>query len=90
MDLVHLLAENYAAKFTSPLDAMRHKVEQETLAHHEHSIMLSGHVQGIVLEMISRMIKPVNILEIGTFTGFSAICLVKGLQPGRMLHTIEI
>ncbi len=90
MDLVHPLAENYAAKFTSPLDAMRKKVEQETLAQHDRSIMLSGHVQGIALEMISRMIKPLNILEIGTFTGFSALCLAKGLQPGGVLHTIEI
>lgn len=52
--------------------------------------MLSGHLQGKILEMISRMIKPKHILEIGTYTGYSAICLAKGLQEGGKLHTIEI
>ena len=52
--------------------------------------MLSGHVQGKLLEMISRMIKPHRILEIGTFTGFSALCLAKGLQPDGKLITLEL
>lgn len=52
--------------------------------------MLSGHVQGKVLEMISKMIQPSYILELGTYTGYSAICLAQGLQPGGILHTIEI
>ncbi len=52
--------------------------------------MLSGHLQGVILEMISKMIRPLRILEIGTFTGYSAICMAKGLQPGGLLHTIEI
>lgn len=90
MQLVHPLVETYAEKFTSPLDGLRDKVEQETLANHEHSVMISGQVQGIFLEMISRMIKPMRILEIGSFTGFSALCLAKGLQPGGVLHTIEL
>ncbi len=51
--------------------------------------MIAGHVQGILLRMISCMIRPKNILEIGTFTGYSAICLASGLQVGGMLHTIE-
>lgn len=90
MQLVHPLVETYAEKFTSPLDGLRDRVEQETLANHEHSVMISGQVQGIFLEMISRMIKPMRILEIGSFTGFSALCLAKGLQPGGVLHTIEL
>ena len=90
MQLIHPLVETYAEKFTSPLDGLRDKVEQETLANHEHSVMISGQVQGIFLEMISRMIKPMRILEIGSFTGFSALCLAKGLQPGGVLHTIEL
>lgn len=90
MQLVHPLVETYAEKFTSPLDGLRDKVEQETLANHEHSVMISGQVQGIFLEMISRMIKPMRILEIGSFTGFSALCLAKGLKPGGVLHTIEL
>jgi len=90
MQLVHPLVETYAEKFTSPLDGLRDRVEQETLANHEHSVMISGQVQGIFLEMISRMIKPMRILEIGSFTGFSALCLAKGLKPGGVLHTIEL
>ena len=52
--------------------------------------MVSGHLQGKLLEFISRMISPDNILEIGTFTGYSAICLAKGLKPGGRLITIEL
>lgn len=51
---------------------------------------LSGQVQGKLLEFFSRMIAPENILEIGTFTGYSAYCLSKGLKPGGRLYTIEI
>lgn len=52
--------------------------------------MLSGHLQGRVLAMISRMIQPKRILEIGTYTGYSAICLAEGLQPGGKLITIDV
>ncbi len=52
--------------------------------------MLSGHLQGRVLEMISKMIRPSYILELGTYTGYSAICLAQGLQDNGILHTIEI
>ena len=52
--------------------------------------MLSGHLQGKVLEMLSCMIRPRRILEIGTFTGYSALCLAKGLTEDGQLHTIEI
>lgn len=52
--------------------------------------MLSGHIQGKFLEMISKMINPENILEIGTYTGYSSICLSKGLKEKGRLHTIEI
>ena len=52
--------------------------------------MLSGHLQGQVLTMLSKMIQPKNILEVGTFTGYSAICLAKGLSEGGKLITIEI
>lgn len=52
--------------------------------------MLSGHLQGKLLEMISCMIKPRRILEIGTFTGYSALCLAKGLAQDGLLHTIDI
>ena len=52
--------------------------------------MISGHLQGKLLEMLVRMLAPKRILEIGTFTGYSAICMAKGLDKGGELHTIEI
>jgi predicted O-methyltransferase YrrM len=53
-------------------------------------IQLSGQVQGRLLEFFSRMLQPERIFEIGTFTGYSAYCLSKGLKPGGKLHTVEI
>ena len=52
--------------------------------------MLSGHFQGRVLSMLSKLIHPVNILEIGTYTGYSALCLCEGMQENGSLHTIDI
>jgi predicted O-methyltransferase YrrM len=52
--------------------------------------MLSGHFQGRVLSMLSMLIRPVNILEIGTYTGYSALCLCEGMQEKGTLHTIDI
>jgi len=52
--------------------------------------MLSGHFQGRVLSMLAKLIRPVNILEIGTYTGYSALCLCEGMQQSGVLHTIDI
>lgn len=52
--------------------------------------MLSGHFQGRVLSMLSKLVRPVNILEIGTYTGYSALCLLEGMQQNGQLHTIDI
>ena len=52
--------------------------------------MLSGHFQGRVLSMLSKLIRPVNILETGTYTGYSALCLCEGMQDNGVLHTIDI
>jgi caffeoyl-CoA O-methyltransferase len=52
--------------------------------------MLSGHFQGRVLSMLSKLIRPMNILEIGTYTGYSALCLCEGMQENGILHTIDI
>ena len=52
--------------------------------------MLAGHYQGRILSMISKIIRPKNILEIGTYTGYSALCLAEGMQEGGLLHTIDI
>ena len=90
MELINENAQHYTEQFTSPHDALLRQIIDETNATHQHAHMLSGHVQGRFLQMISYMIKPLKVLEIGTFTGFSAICLAAGLQENGMLHTIEI
>jgi caffeoyl-CoA O-methyltransferase len=90
MQLVNHIAEQYAAQYSSPLNTVLQQVESDTMQQHPHAHMLSGHVQGQLLQMISSMVQPKYILEIGTFTGFSALCLINGLQPGGMLHTIEL
>ncbi len=90
MDLINPLAEAYAETYTSPEDSLLEEVAEYTRTRHSESIMLSGKVQGKVLEMISCMLRPSAILEIGTFTGYSALCLAKGLTPEGRLHTIEL
>lgn len=90
MELINLRVENYAKQFTSSLDEVLGEIEAYTLSNHPHAQMLSGHVQGKVLELFSQMISPKRILEIGTFTGFSALCLAKGLESSGILHTLEL
>lgn len=90
MQLLNEKAEAYVEKYSEPTDDLLQEIEKFTLENHAHSNMLSGPVQGKFLEMISRMIRPLYILEIGTFTGYSALCLAKGLQDMGKLHTIEL
>ena len=90
MELINTKAENYAARFTTPTDNLLQEIEKYTLANHPEANMLSGPIQGKLLEIISRMIKPERILEIGTFMGYSALCLAKGLTQEGKLHTLEI
>ena len=90
MELINELAQQYSEKYTSAEDALLKEIADFTYQHHAHSHMLSGHLQGKLLEMISCMIRPKRILEIGTFTGYSALCLAKGLTEGGQLHTIEV
>lgn len=82
--------EKYIINHTSPENSLLEKLNRETHLRIMYPRMLSGHVQGKFLEMISRMIRPKTILEIGTYTGYSAICLAKGLAENGILHTIEI
>ena len=89
MELINEQVQQYAEKFSSPENDLLKKVNEYTQAHPE-SHMLSGHLQGKVLEMLSCMIRPRRILEIGTFTGYSALCLAKGLTEDGQLHTIEL
>jgi len=90
MDIVNPLAQQYSEKYTSSEDALLKEIADFTYQHHAHSHMLSGHLQGKLLEMISCMVRPERVLEIGTFTGYSALCLAKGLTRNGQLHTIEI
>ena len=90
MEIINLLAENYIEKVSSPLDALLQQILDETNTTHPHAHMISGAIQGNFLQMISRMVKPLKVLEIGTFTGFSALCLADGLQMDGEIHTIEL
>lgn len=90
MEMIHPLAERYSEKHTSPLDMLLQEIENSTKAKHPHAHMLSGKVQGRILQSLSQMIRPRYILEVGTFTGFSALCLAEGLQEDGELHTIEL
>lgn len=67
-----------------------YKLDRDTHLYHLRPRMCSGHLQGRILKMLVRMIRPQRILELGTFTGYSALCLAEGLTPGAELHTIEI
>lgn len=89
-ELINEKANEYSTKFSEPADKLLQEIEEFTLNHHAHSNMLSGPLQGKLLEMLSKIIEPKFILEIGTFTGYSALCLVKGLQEKGFLHTIEL
>ncbi len=90
MELIHPIVEQYAEQFSSAEDPLLKEINDYTTAHHPEAIMLSGHLQGKLLEMVSCMIRPRRILEIGTFTGYSALCLAKGLTEDGQLHTIEL
>ena len=80
----------YVEKHTNDESDLLKKINRETHAHVLKSRMLSGQVQGRYLSFISKMIRPKAILEIGTYTGYSAICLAEGLQPNGKLITIDI
>ncbi len=82
--------ETYILSHTSPENDLLKEISRETQAKILMPRMLSGHLQGRILSMISKIIKPKTILEIGTYTGYSALCLAEGLQTDGVLHTIEL
>ncbi len=82
--------EKYAEDFTTDESPLLQKLYRETNLKILYPQMLSGKLQGSLLKMISKMIRPEKILEIGTFTGYSAICLSEGLAANGVLHTIEV
>jgi predicted O-methyltransferase YrrM len=82
--------EKYILEHSSAEDPVLEDLYRQTYIRFINPNMLTGHLQGRLLEFLSRMINPERILEIGTFTGYSAICLAKGLKPGGKLYTIEM
>jgi predicted O-methyltransferase YrrM len=89
MDFLPETISRYAELYSEPEDEILAELSRETYLKVPLPQMLSGHLQGKVLTFISRMIQPSRILEIGTFTGYSAICLAKGLRENGVLHTID-
>ncbi|MEI6488430.1 MAG: O-methyltransferase [Bacteroidota bacterium] len=90
MEFIDERIENYALLHSQQESTILRKINRETNAKVLMPRMLSGHMQGNVLSMLSKMIQPKQILEIGTYTGYSAICLAQGLIEGGELHTIDI
>jgi predicted O-methyltransferase YrrM len=82
--------DKYIREHSTPEDKVLEELYRQTHLYVVNPNMAAGHIQGKFLEMVSFMIHPARILEIGTYTGYSAICLARGLKPGGQLHTIEI
>ncbi len=82
--------DKYIRDHSTPEDKVLEELYRQTHLYVVNPNMASGHIQGKFLEMVSYMIQPSAILEIGTYTGYSAICLARGLKNGGQLHTVEI
>ena len=89
MEFILPSANAYALDNSSATDELLQEIHAHTMENHTEPHMISGPLQGNFLAMMSRMIKPKRILEIGSFTGYSALCLAKGLAADGVLHTIE-
>lgn len=90
MDFLDPKIEQYAEMHTTAENSVLQTLNRETYANVLMPRMLSGHLQGRVLSMFSQMLSPRRILEIGTYTGYSALCMAEGLAPDGILHTIDI
>ena len=82
--------EKYVHEFSEPEEKLLHELDRETNLRAVAPRMLSGHIQGRLLEMLVRMMRPRRVLEIGTFTGYSALSMAAGLDEGAELHTVEV
>ncbi|MEO8068798.1 MAG: O-methyltransferase [Flavobacteriales bacterium] len=80
----------YSEKHSAPEPSYLNELAGETRAKIRMPQMLSGHLQGRFLSLLSHLVQPSVIVDIGTFTGYSALCMAEGLKPGGMLHTIDI
>jgi predicted O-methyltransferase YrrM len=90
MEIINPLISHYSEVHTTSESDLLKRIDRQTHANILMPRMLSGHLQGRLLSMISHMIQPKSILEIGTYTGYSAICLAEGLRPGGKLITLDI
>jgi predicted O-methyltransferase YrrM len=90
MDFINKELNEYVENHTDSEPALLKKLNRETYVNVLKPRMLSGHFQGRFLSMLSHMIKPLTVLEIGTYTGYSALCLAEGLQENGVIHTIDI
>src|SRR5690606_22906424 len=90
MDFINGLIQKYVEEHTEPEPDVLQEINKETYQKVLMPRMISGHLQGRALAMLSQMIRPKNILEIGTYTGYSAICLAEGMQEDGKLVTIDI
>ena len=82
--------QDYCEKYTTPANDVLYDLERETFLKALSPQMISGHLQGSLLSLFSKMQRPQRILEIGTFTGYSSICLAQGLTSDGILHTIDV
>lgn len=82
--------DDYIASHISPEPQQLYEIYRHTNLYHVYGRMCSGHVQGRVLKMLTTMCSPQRILEIGTFTGYSALCIAEGMPQGAQLHTLEL
>lgn len=82
--------DDYIASHISPEPQQLYEIYRHTNLYHVYGRMCSGHVQGRVLKMLTAMCSPQRILEIGTFTGYSALCIAEGMPQGAQLHTLEL
>ncbi len=82
--------ERYVCEHTAPEEELLRELDRETHLRVVQPRMLSGHVQGRLLGMIVHMLRPRRVLEIGTFTGYSALAMAAGLEEGAVLHTTEV
>lgn len=82
--------DKYIREHSTPEDKVLEELYRQTHLYVVNPNMASGHIQGKFLEMLAHMIHPSSVLEIGTYTGYSAICLARGLKSGGQVHTIEV
>ena len=90
MDFIKKDIQDYSANHTTAASSLLEKIDRETNLNVLRPRMLSGHVQGRILSMLSHMIKPKRVLEVGTYTGYSALCMAEGLPNDGKLYTIDI